>query len=70
MTVVELHSAPAARHTLLEDLLLGAAASAAALVEGRIARRSARIADPTGELSTEARRSALAGAHAHGLLPR
>ncbi|SIT73716.1 hypothetical protein [Microbacterium sp. RU33B] len=69
MTVVELHS-PSVRHTLLEDLLLGAAATAAALVEGRVARRSARIAASAADPSTDPRRAALAGAHALGLLPR
>lgn len=70
MTVVELRSAPVVRHTLTEDLLLAAAATAASLIEGRIARRSARVRPSAGRSSVDADRAALAGAHAHGLLPR
>lgn len=70
MTVIELRSAPLARRTLIDDLLLNAAASASALVERRIARRATRAGATAYDARTEGDRGAVAGAHAHGLLPR
>ncbi|MET0812474.1 MAG: hypothetical protein ABWY03_05420 [Microbacterium sp.] len=69
MTVIELRSAPLTRRTLIDDLLLNTAAWTSALVERRMARRAVRAV--TGyDARIEGDRAAIAGAHAHGLLPR